>query len=232
MNEQAENIKPATPFPSSFVSLLISSAILPKFFRLAARMGCVTEYVFEREVVDQDPFHTPSNVQIKMFRGKQLLTLAAYQQKSLSREILVAASLRDDHCAVAFANDRIVGYSWTTHVSAPYNDTLLVKVPPRFAYGFGAFTDNAFRGNNLYPELIRRAGYESRSQGRNFRVAYVSATNSSSMRGLAKVGYRPVGTLLVLGKKAPFRIIRSKAVKEIGFNLVPREQDMTASKTE
>lgn len=214
--------KQEQPDKSAAKQSLTCSTLISKFFRAATRLGCTVEYVFEREVTDGIPFAIPSNVEIRILRDNDLLALEHQKMTTLDATTLNAAKIRGDFCAAAFVEGKVVAYTWNTNVSVPYNAALEVRVPAGYAYGYGAFTDSRYRGFNLYPELIRRIAVESRSSGQSHRVAYVSAGNRPSLRGIMKLGYIIVGWLLVIGKRPPFKIIRSRAVKALGFNLAPK----------
>jgi len=200
------------------VHLLKSSRLVRAGASVLDRFGYSVQYLFVREVDNQKPFTIPSTIEIALYSGATLLDLEHVE--GLTKKFLQDAIHRGDRCIVAKTANKVVGYSWSTSVAATYNQSLDVQIPAGFAYGYKAYVEESYRGHALYPELIRQVGVIDKENGLLYRLAYVAVANRSSLRGLFKLGYKPVGWFMVIGKREPYRVLRASAVKKLGFALV------------
>ncbi len=100
---------------------------------------------------------------------------------------------RGARCLGAFVGPRLVGYVW---IHYDYYRFLFfdhqIVLGPGEAFVGPAFVAPEYRGSRIYPALLTQSFRELAKEG--FRVAYgnVGVTNTASIRGIVRAGFRPV----------------------------------------
>jgi len=126
-----------------------------------------------------------------------------------------------DACILSFVDDQLAGYTWTHTAGRP---TLLagltISVPARYLYNFAALTLPEFRGHGLQPYRHHAALTCGQWGDRQGLLGFVRATNYASRHGLAKSGYRRIGTIWRFGSKTNFRVYCSRSLVRSGVKRV------------
>jgi ribosomal protein S18 acetylase RimI-like enzyme len=123
----------------------------------------------------------------------------------LDDKFLNEAFARGDRC-YAYVEDGTLGtYAWYSTITTPLQDGVVATFHPDYIYMYKAFTAPAFRGRKLYGIGVSRA-FRALIQegGRKALVSYIEVHNQSSLKALRRIGFKPVGTVIVVGMKRPW----------------------------
>lgn len=99
-------------------------------------------------------------------------------------------------CFVVESEDRLLHASWVT-TSGAWTRELRAYLcpPPGTAYIYESFTRPDARGRGLYPFALRRIASHSAGRGLETLWVAIEAGNPSSLRAVAKAGFRGVSQL-------------------------------------
>ena len=99
---------------------------------------------------------------------------------------------RDEHVWTAHDNsNKIVSYCWVARKAVEIGE-IGCAINPRDdeIYLYDAFTFAEYRGQNLYPAVLRRILEHSRDAGLRRALIFVMHDNAASIRGVRKAGFR------------------------------------------
>jgi len=97
---------------------------------------------------------------------------------------------------VAERNGEVVSYGWVSTGPEAIGEVGSQIAPARGeAYVWDCATLPAYRGRGYYPALLRRIAADLFARGIHRVWICASVTNRPSLRGFARAGFRPVGTL-------------------------------------
>jgi GNAT superfamily N-acetyltransferase len=120
----------------------------------------------------------------------------------------IAAFKRGNRCFLQFDGDSLVGYAW---ISGSQLVELMwgfhFNMPDDTVYNFKGYTAPAYRGKGFQPLRHLRLLEHIRREGKRRLLGYVDQMNLDSMSGLAKSGYKKVGTLRCIKKRGKVRFI-------------------------
>lgn len=104
---------------------------------------------------------------------------------------------RGEKCFVALHEGRVVSYIWGSRGRVGVEEiSMAVQTGPLEMYLYDAFTLEPWRGNNLYPAVLRQALEYGRDLGLKRMTIFVEARNIPSIRGITKAGFTLFQTLL------------------------------------
>ena len=104
---------------------------------------------------------------------------------------------RGEKCFVALHEGRVVSYIWGSRGRVGVEEiSMAVQTGPLEMYLYDAFTLEPWRGNNLYPAVLRQALEYGRDLGLKRMTIFVEARNIPSIRGVTKAGFTLFQTLL------------------------------------
>ncbi len=104
---------------------------------------------------------------------------------------------RGEICFIAIHEGKVVSYIWGSRGKVGVEEIdMAVETAPKEIYLYDAFTLEPWRGNNLYPAVLRRALEYGRDLGLQRTTIFVEARNIPSIRGVTKAGFILFQTLL------------------------------------
>jgi hypothetical protein len=149
-----------------------------------------------------------------------LLEMKAQGKWNIDNELL-AGFRAGDSCLLSSVGGKLAGYTWVHTGGRPrLIPGLRISIPADYAYNFAGFTLPEFRGYGLQPyrhhELLSRPEWRDRKG----MIGYVQCINWSSRRGQTKSGYRPLGTLSLVGTLSRFTVVLSSELKKFGIRRI------------
>lgn len=103
---------------------------------------------------------------------------------------------RGEKCFIALHKGSVVSYIWGARGTVGVEEIgRSVQPAPSELYLYDAFTLEPWRGNNLYPAVLRRALEYGRGLGLERSTIFVEAGNTASRKGVAKAGFFHFQTL-------------------------------------
>jgi len=140
-------------------------------------------------------------------------------EKLASEEFYESAIRRGDWCHYIADGDTVASYGWYSNSAVPAVDDTWLQFSPEYVYMYKGFTAPEYRGKQLHGHGMAHAATEARHQGYRGLISYVEAQNESSLRSVARLGYRTFGTcyrLRVFGRTLTFS---SPGCRRYGFGL-------------
>jgi GNAT superfamily N-acetyltransferase len=135
-----------------------------------------------------------------LLRGRtsaDLDDLAALQDKRTIFESRFAAG---DHCVVAVADGRIVGYEWfceqRVHREGEWDYP--IQIPAGCVYAYDAFIDPRFRNGGLWLRFKAYLGEWMAARGKRAVITFVEHGNVASWRTHLRFGFVPSVTVLAV----------------------------------
>ena len=103
---------------------------------------------------------------------------------------------RGEKCYVALINERVTSYIWSSRASVGVDEiNMAVKPSAEEAYLYDAFTIKKWRGNNLYPAVLKLALETAEKEKLKRSLIFVEHKNTASRKGVSKVGFEQFQTL-------------------------------------
>jgi len=117
-----------------------------------------------------------------------------------SREEFSRRMAAGDHCAVAVAGDRIVGYEWYStrayHMAEPFHYG--ISVPSDSIYAFDAHIVPEYRVRGVWLSLKKYLACLMRDLQRSRVLTYVEDGNLLSLRTHLRFGFKPYKKVFVV----------------------------------
>lgn len=111
----------------------------------------------------------------------------------MSREFVEAALAKGDEAYAIFEGEKLVSMGWYSNQPTDISDDLVLHFDPAWVYMYKGYTLVSHRGKRLHGigmSLALRAYTERGSRG---LISYVKSNNFSSLRSIARMGYRLFG---------------------------------------
>jgi hypothetical protein len=181
------------------------------------RVDCLKMRVLERERFERPENDGPDRITCRFATYDDLLRM---QEEGIWEvgENKLKNFLNGDYCMLSFVDAALSGYSWVDLKSKPFIEgNLRIQIPDGYIYGYASFTLPRFRGKRLM--LYRRDALLNNPAWKEKRglVAYVKATNWSSLRGQDRSNYRTIGTIWLMRLKRKYYLWFSHRLKTSGF---------------
>lgn len=118
--------------------------------------------------------------------------------EEVQSEWLCAARFdRGELCFIALHQGEIVSYIWGSRGKVGVEEIAMsIQTAPLEMYLYDAVTLEPWRGNNLYPAVLKHALEYGRDLGLERITIFVEARNIPSIRGVTKAGFILFQTLL------------------------------------
>lgn len=150
---------------------------------------------------DGVPFVSPSMIRgrttVRRGTSADLAGLATLQDR---RAIFESRFAEGDHCVVACADGRIVGFEWfsdrDSHREAEWGYE--IAIPPGSVYAYDAYVDPQYRNSGVW---IRFKAYMSdwmSVHGKRDVITFVEHGNLPSLRTHLRFGFAPEKTVLAI----------------------------------
>ena len=149
-------------------------------------------------------------------------TLTAFAQNPAYdlREGTESALARGDRCYAIVEGATLASYGWYTHEPATIGKGLRLEFDPRYVYRYKGFTHPRYRGQHLHAVGMTWALVRWLEGGYAGLVSYVDASNLSSLKSCARMGYVHFGTVYVLTLGEPYLIHGNAGATARGFRAV------------
>jgi GNAT superfamily N-acetyltransferase len=120
--------------------------------------------------------------------------LTALQHK---RSIFASRFAAGDHCMVAVADGRIVGYEWLCERPIHLEGEWLypIRIPPGCVYAYDAYIDPAFRNGGVWLRFKAYLGEWMTVRGMRAVITFVEHGNAASWRTHLRFGFVPTMTV-------------------------------------
>lgn len=148
----------------------------------------------------------PDSVSIRVATPDEIARAMLEMPDQLNPEFVESALARGDYCSAVFDGEKMVGFGWRSHTTAPHGDGLWVGFEKPYRYGYHAYTRPEYRGQHISDPRV--ADWLSVARGARFTVGFTETHNFASIRrnrryGNKRVGY--AGYFKIFGKPYPFR---------------------------
>jgi hypothetical protein len=123
-----------------------------------------------------------------------------------------------DRCLLSYVDNKLAGYTWIHTRSRPLLiPRLRLRIPDDYLYNFAGFTAPAFRGFGLQGHRHHAILERDEWRDRKGLLGYVQCVNWSSRRGQSKSGYRPLGSIVLVGTHDHFAVLLSSELEALGI---------------
>jgi hypothetical protein len=121
-----------------------------------------------------------------------------------------------DACMLSFLDGALAGYTLAHDRGCPeLVPGLVISVPADLLYNYASLTLAEFRGHGLQPHRHYLLLNSDCGKDKRGLLTCVKATNWSSLKGLAKIGYERVGAIRLIGSKKHFLALFSPSLKRM-----------------
>lgn len=167
---------------------------------------------------------TLPNIEFRSIEPHELIEASKDPENDMDLDFVSEAVDRGDIAFGAFDNDRLIAYAWRTVTCAPHTDKLWVRIKQPYSYAYKSFTRPGYRGQRLVPSLILFGDAEMLEQGYTHRVGIIAITNFSSLKVGKHIESKVIGYGAFAALFGRCFSIRSRSVKDIGFELFAPER--------
>jgi hypothetical protein len=158
----------------------------------------------------------PNGIRLCLLRPEELLEAAADPELDLDPDFIRAAVAQGDVTVGAFEGARLVAYSWSTFVAAPFYEGLWVRVGRPYRYIYKSLTRPSHRARRIYIAIMRLADAHFLERGCAGEIGFTNIANLASLGSQRSLGRRKVGYtgyITLFGQCFSFR---TPAVKRLG----------------
>jgi hypothetical protein len=189
--------------------------------RRAAQMRIWNAVVVTMETLDRS-FLAEKGRQGRFLSARELYAFAKEQPDcELGEEFLASALARRDHC-FGFVEDGILtSYGWYATSPTEADDGLVLSFDSSYAYMYKGFTLPRFRGQRLHALGMAGALEAYTREGKEGLVSYVDASNLSSLKSCARMGYRTFGHVVIVKTKGRYITRSTPGCRAYGFRVEP-----------
>lgn len=130
---------------------------------------------------------------------EDLLNFSAVKDNELSHDFLHSAFEKGDDCYVITDQGQLASYGWYSRGQTPTDiQNLQFCFDPSYVYMYKGLTKNSYRGQRLHAVGMSWALHKYLERGSKGIVSYVESTNLDSLKSCFRMGYEPVGSILVI----------------------------------
>jgi hypothetical protein len=135
---------------------------------------------------------------------------------------MIASFNAGDSCLLSYVDDKLAGYTWAHTLGRPeFIPGFSIAVPDIYVYNYAALTLPEFRGLGLQPYRHHQLLDSGLWQDKRGLLGYVFHNNFASRKGQAKSGYRPIGSIWLLGSRRHFITWFSPGLRRLGIRRLP-----------
>lgn len=140
----------------------------------------------------------------------------------LDEPFLRQAQARGDRCYALFDGLVLAAYGWYAERPTPIDDHFTLHFDPAYTYMFKGYTLPEYRGKRLHAVGMCRALRALTEEGRKGLVSYVLSNNFSSLKSVARMGYRIFGEVYLVGAAGQRFARASGGCRPYGFHVTSR----------
>lgn len=151
-------------------------------------------------VDDVDKKFLSDPAQGQFFDRATLKRLARDPDHHLTAEYIDEAMDNGERCYGFREGERLKSYGWySTRPKAltELGEGLVMHFDPSYVYMYNGFTHPEHRGQRLHAIGMAKALEALTNEGSKGLIAYVDATNFSSLKSCARMGYREIGYVML-----------------------------------
>lgn len=175
--------------------------------------------------VDSTAFAVPDGYVGKLYGGDDLIQLANQHPAILADSWTIEECVRrGDRCYALTANGELAAHGWySVKPTSAALDGLQIRFDSAWSYMHAGFTAEGHRGRRLHGVGMYGALDALTAEGARGLVSIVEATNHSSLKSCARLGYKNFGKLYVLKVGGRDRTCATPGCRRLGFQLVSSE---------
>jgi hypothetical protein len=149
------------------------------------------------DVTDASLFRAPG-FEGRFATAEDLAPFTADPAYDLPAAFVAGAFARGDRCYALFDGAKLAAYGFYARVPTPIDDDFLLHFDPAYTYMYKGYTSPAYRGKRLHAVGMCRALRTFTHEGGKGLVSYVLANNFSSLKSVARMGYRIFGEVYLM----------------------------------
>ncbi len=160
-----------------------------------------------------------SKYEFRQLDAYDLCRLTAYPTNHLVYDTALRLADANHRCFAALDGPSLACYAWFAEHNIGPEDTMNIplSLSADACYLFNAFAAPAYRGRGLYVSTARRALAEMCRSGKSQGLALIEYGNVASMRSHDRIGLRPQGWIVSLGRGGLSYRWYSSAARKCGF---------------
>jgi hypothetical protein len=140
----------------------------------------------------------PAGFRSGLMSESELLAHAEDPSLDLSAAFVRSSLASGDRCFGITKDDALVSYGWYASRPTPISESLSFHFDPAYVYMYKGFTRPEHRGHRLHAVGMAQALVGETERGSKGILSYVESNNFASLRSCFRMGYEPVGTILIL----------------------------------
>ena len=162
---------------------------------LSRKIATVETYIaFRLDLIDDPPpFVAAASLEIRRSTQEDFARFRAMPHP-FARHAQFHDRFGIEECYLAFCRGRIAHIAWIYYPDqAKKHPTPFRILKPDEAAIANCVTLPEFRGQGIYPAVVRNLLQELKKQGYRRCYMYIETDNIASQRGVSKIGFKPVG---------------------------------------
>jgi hypothetical protein len=187
-------------------------------------MTLVLEHMDPKYLTDAPPF---SHRKLTALEFRDLDGAAELAEESFYQ----GAAKRGDWSHCMCHGETVASYGWYATGPVPAIDDDHMGFSPEYVYMYKGFSLPEFRGRQLHGYGMAHAASEAVSRGYRGLISFVEVQNQSSLRSVARLGYRTFGTcfrIRLFGRTLAFS---TPGCRRYGFRLILAHESRGGTRT-
>jgi hypothetical protein len=157
----------------------------------------------------------------RILDAEEVRALSRDPDNQMSPAFVARMLAKDDVCFGVLDGEVLASYGWYSSGATTLLETVTVKFDPRYLYMYRGYTRPAYRGQNLHGVGLARACASLCSRGHAGIVTAAERVNFTSLHSAHRVGYRDIGTAVVVRAGKRTRIWQTRVSERYGMKLEP-----------
>jgi hypothetical protein len=153
------------------------------------------------------------------YTPRALAEFARDSHAGLAEEFMHYALGKGDKCYGFTCNGELRAYGWYATTPTRVSPELTLHFKRDYIYMYKGYTQEQHRGKRLFPIGMTRALRHYRSAGYKGMLLYVEASNLSSLKSCARMGFRSFGSVFVAKIFGRYFVYASPGCARFGFRV-------------
>lgn len=132
-------------------------------------------------------------LQIRLLGEDEVVGYCAEAEMDLREPQVRAAFARGDRCIGAFAEGRLIAYTWLAYAATPHIRGVWADFSPQLRYSYKTFVHPRYRGKRVVQAMHAFCDDPALRRGKAFALNYVDIENFASFAALERAGSRVAG---------------------------------------
>lgn len=156
----------------------------------------------------------------KFLENDELILYSKDKSNELPIRFLKSAMLKGDKCYAIIDQGEVAGYGWYSNKETTTDiKKLTFSFDPTYAYMYKGLTKKNYRGQRLHAIGMSWALQRQLEMGAKGLVSYVEAENFDSLKSCYRMGYKKVGTIIVINMFGKNFLYHTKSCKKHNIRL-------------